>query len=86
LSSLNDLDKDARLLTEYADRLDALLGDDWIIARLPGPCHFRLGVSSSALPVEDAEGPEHGVVSPASFMGPLGANNIGPPSGLTRPV
>jgi hypothetical protein len=61
LSSLNDLDEDARLLTEYADRLDAFLGNDWIIARLPGPCHFRSGVSSSALPVEDAEGPEHGV-------------------------
>ena len=34
LASVDDLDEDARLLFDYAQRLDSLLGADWIIARL----------------------------------------------------
>jgi len=37
LAELSDLDEDARLLFEYAEYLDGLLGNDWIIGRLPGP-------------------------------------------------
>lgn len=34
LASLTDLKEDCRLLFEYAERLDALLGTDWPMARL----------------------------------------------------
>jgi hypothetical protein len=34
-ATLEDVAEDADLLFEYAERLDALLGADWIIARLP---------------------------------------------------
>jgi hypothetical protein len=34
-ATLVDVGEDADLLFEYAERLDALLGSDWIIARLP---------------------------------------------------
>jgi hypothetical protein len=51
LATLDDLDQDAELLTEYAHRLDALLGNDWMIARLPGPFKLRTGVSAAPLPL-----------------------------------
>jgi hypothetical protein len=50
LASLADLEEDARLLFEYASRLDKLLGNDWIIARLPGPFRLREGATAAALP------------------------------------
>ena len=34
-ATLDDLTEDADLLFEYAEKLDVLLGSDWIIARLP---------------------------------------------------
>jgi hypothetical protein len=49
-ASLADLEEDARLLFEYASRLDKLLGNDWIIARLPGPFRLREGATAAALP------------------------------------
>ncbi len=49
-ASLTDLDEDVSLLTEYAERLDRLLGNDWIIARLPGPVRVRRDVTFSPLP------------------------------------
>lgn len=45
LAELADLDEDSRLLFEYADRLDLLLANDWVIARLPGPFILRPGTS-----------------------------------------
>jgi hypothetical protein len=53
LASLSDLDDDARLLFEYARRLDELLGNDWIIARLPGPFALRDGATAAPLPRQD---------------------------------
>ncbi len=53
-ATLTDLDEDARLLSDYALRLDELLGNDWMIARLPGPFRVRDGVTVS--PLADAEG------------------------------
>lgn len=50
LASLADLDEDAQLLFEYAERLDRLLGKDWMVARLPGPFKLRRNVTSSPLP------------------------------------
>jgi hypothetical protein len=49
-ASLGDLDEDARLLFEYANRLDRLLGTDWVIARLPGAFQARAGATSAPLP------------------------------------
>jgi len=49
-ASLKDLDEDAQLLFEYAERLDSLLGNDWMMARLPGPFKPRAGVTPSELP------------------------------------
>ena len=49
LATLADLDRDAELITDYARRLDRLLGNDWMIARLPGPFKPRSGVASSPL-------------------------------------
>jgi hypothetical protein len=34
---MEDLEEDAELLFEYADRLDHLLGEEWPRAMLPGP-------------------------------------------------
>lgn len=48
-ASLADLVEDARLLGEYAVRLDGLLGNDWMIARLPGPVTVRPDASASRL-------------------------------------
>jgi hypothetical protein len=50
LASLIDLEEDARLLFEYARRLDELLGNDWIIGRLPGPFRLREGAAAASLP------------------------------------
>lgn len=50
LASLSDLDDDARLLFEHARRLDELLGNDWIIVRLPGPFALRDGATAAPLP------------------------------------
>lgn len=49
LASLADLDEDARLLGEYADGLDRLLGKDWMMARLPGP--FKLQKNATSAPL-----------------------------------
>lgn len=54
LGSWRELVEDARLLGEYADRLDRLLGNDWIIARLPGPMTLRSGAHAA-----NQEQPEH---------------------------
>jgi hypothetical protein len=37
IGSMEELEEDAELLFEYADRLDDLLGEDWPRAMLPGP-------------------------------------------------
>lgn len=50
LATLADLEEDIRLLFEYARRLDQLLGNDWIIARLPGPFQLRQGATAAPLP------------------------------------
>ena len=47
LASLSDLDNDALLLYEYAKRLDDLLGNDWMMARLPGPFERRADTTST---------------------------------------
>lgn len=49
-ASLTDLDEDASLLAEYADRLDSLLENDWMLARLPGPVSLRPNATVSSLP------------------------------------
>jgi hypothetical protein len=54
LASLADLEEDARLLSEYAYRLDSLLGKDWMMARLPGP--FRLRKNATSLPLQQSSG------------------------------
>jgi len=48
--SLTDLDEDALLLAEYAERLDSLLGNDWMLARLAGPVHLLPNATASPLP------------------------------------
>jgi hypothetical protein len=48
-STLSDLGEDAALLSHFAGELDSLLGNDWIIARLPGPHLVRPGVAASTL-------------------------------------
>lgn len=55
LASLADLEEDARLLFEYARRLDELLENDWIITRLPGPFRLRPGVTAAPLPSPNSE-------------------------------
>ena len=55
LASLVDLEDDARLLFEFARRLDELLGNDWIIARLPGPFRLREGATAAPLPSPNSE-------------------------------
>lgn len=49
LATLADLEEDARFLSEYADRLDTLLGNDWMMGRLPGPFRLRKNVTSMPL-------------------------------------
>jgi hypothetical protein len=40
-ATLDDVAEDARLIFEYAQRLDGLLGYDWMILRLEGPIRGR---------------------------------------------
>lgn len=55
LASLADLEEDARLLFEYAQRLDELLENDWLIARLPGPFRLRDGAKAEPVPSLNGE-------------------------------